>query len=908
MSISIRYYFYMTFLLFVFACQSSDKHYLGNEIVIDSLQLDKGLRFFNVQDDSVIHYLEPYFQLYIGGKPLKEKEMDALAKLGFSYYKKNEILRADSILSYCMSQSDNCFYRYLLGTVKYAMSDFERAKELVLTARNCDLLDRNRIDTIEVELNLASIYAGLIENEKSPYKALALEYFRKVVTHLSKRDNINLQIKAYSDYATFYNAHYTTQTKNDTAIHYFQMVQQLCKNQEQCYPKSFHNNYGLCCEDLAYSSKDFTYLDSAKKYYFKEISILQKNKDSLARGVCFNNIGYFYKDKPDSGLTNNDTALFYLHQATLFIKDKKARVRSFEDYIRNRSITAKTYQKRYNKTQNIVDLDSALSYFAQIPELMDTMRTTLGEEESKTLLTRLLYNVYEPAIESAFTLYQTKQQEHYLQEAYNFIEAGKSLGLVESINDKKALVKGGIPLKLLEEEERLQKEINALKTRTDISNIQTKLSLEQDLAALLARFKQEYPRYYEWKYPNRFEDIQRIQEKCKAENRIFIDFFQGEGNVFALYITANDQGIIQKKIADTIVEQSVDSLYKLVNLMQKDNKEAETLYKKQSNYIYKLFFAELDSVLSKTKVMNDPLKVTLELDGYLHKIPFDALVKDTANKKYLIEDYNITYAYSAYLWLHPENKPQQNNQMIGFAPVFDDTLYKMFQHSTDLAEKELPSTLSTLPQLSEDYGMKIFLREKASLNTYEQEAEKYSIIHLATHAFANDAFPDSSCLALSPNKLDDSIQKGHLYLPNIYATPLNAQLVLLTACETAKGKIHKGEGVMSIARGFRYAGCERIIMTLWSVDDKETMGISQLFYENLAKGENYSDALYHAKRKRIGQNPYYWGAIVFIGNENGVFDMKKQKNYTWLIGGVCLFSIIIIFFRKRLFTLLRFFK
>lgn len=117
-----------------------------------------------------------------------------------------------------------------------------------------------------------------------------------------------------------------------------------------------------------------------------------------------------------------------------------------------------------------------------------------------------------------------------------------------------------------------------------------------------------------------------------------------------------------------------------------------------------------------------------------------------------------------------------------------------------------------------------------------------------------------------------SIDEGYLHTYELYNLRLNSELTILSACDTGYGKLVKGEGVMSIARGFLYAGSRSIMMSLWQVSDFATCKVVNYFYEGLSKGMEKDEALRKAKIKyirssdNIKSNPAYWAPFVLIGD------------------------------------------
>jgi CHAT domain-containing protein len=147
----------------------------------------------------------------------------------------------------------------------------------------------------------------------------------------------------------------------------------------------------------------------------------------------------------------------------------------------------------------------------------------------------------------------------------------------------------------------------------------------------------------------------------------------------------------------------------------------------------------------------------------------------------------------------------------------------------------------------------------------------YRYLHFATHAYVDDVFPGLSWLALSKVDNRGQEQPGYLQLNDIYRLRLNADLVTLGACRTGLGKQLRGEGMISLTRGFIYAGAPRVMVSLWDVPDRETSQLMQSFYRNLLKQNlPVSEALRRAQVEMWEQAqsnaPFFWAAFSLQGD------------------------------------------
>jgi CHAT domain-containing protein len=153
------------------------------------------------------------------------------------------------------------------------------------------------------------------------------------------------------------------------------------------------------------------------------------------------------------------------------------------------------------------------------------------------------------------------------------------------------------------------------------------------------------------------------------------------------------------------------------------------------------------------------------------------------------------------------------------------------------------------------------------------DLKRYRIVHFATHTVLNDDHPDLSSLVLSLVDEKGNPQSGFLRLRDMYNLQLAAELVVLSACDTALGKEVKGEGLMSMVRGFMYSGTPRVLASLWKIDDEATAELMKEFYKNLLQsGMAPAAALRQAQitqlQKKSRQSPYYWAGFQLQGEWN----------------------------------------
>src|SRR5262245_29900047 len=151
-----------------------------------------------------------------------------------------------------------------------------------------------------------------------------------------------------------------------------------------------------------------------------------------------------------------------------------------------------------------------------------------------------------------------------------------------------------------------------------------------------------------------------------------------------------------------------------------------------------------------------------------------------------------------------------------------------------------------------------------------QQLSQYRILHFATHGLLNSERPELSGLVFSLIDREGKPQDGYLRLHEIFNLQLNADLVVLSACETGLGKEIKGEGLIGLTRGFMYSGAPRVVASLWSVDDLATAELMKLFYQRMLKdglpaGAALRAAQIELSRQKRWASPYFWAGFVLHG-------------------------------------------
>src|SRR6266404_3250111 len=235
-------------------------------------------------------------------------------------------------------------------------------------------------------------------------------------------------------------------------------------------------------------------------------------------------------------------------------------------------------------------------------------------------------------------------------------------------------------------------------------------------------------------------------------------------------------------------------------------------------------------------------------DGQLHLVPFDALVEPSG--RYVVECRTVVYAPSATSFFLLRTSANRKSSTRGLLAVGGVPYQQSGTKLGDLpssrdealnADAALPNPSNTL------------LLGKEATETAFKKSVNHRIIHLAVHAIANGTSPDQAAFILlsDPQHGED----GSLYPSEIVQLPLNADLVVLSACDTAVGPVEGEEGISTLARAFLLAGTRTVISTLWTIDDDSTLYLMKVFYAELARKK-------FGPRKAV---PYYWAGLTLEG-------------------------------------------
>ncbi|MEE9271363.1 MAG: CHAT domain-containing protein, partial [Candidatus Krumholzibacteria bacterium] len=301
-----------------------------------------------------------------------------------------------------------------------------------------------------------------------------------------------------------------------------------------------------------------------------------------------------------------------------------------------------------------------------------------------------------------------------------------------------------------------------------------------------------------------------------------------------------------------------------------------TLLKTARN-LYELLVQPAEESLKKAKT------VVIVPDGILFETPFEALLtrnpdenKSWKDQPFLARSFDTIYSPSASVFLRLEKAKKRGKYSEELLALGDpDYSHLATGSGTSKTLAPLPQTRAEVMSISsrlKDDQKKVLLGEEASEARLKEilRASRPRILHLATHGLINPLEPASSSIALCTS--DGSSEDGYLHTLEILSLPLDVGLVVLSACETARGKVSRGEGVVGLSRAFIASGAGGVVASLWAVSDESTAQLMDKFYERmLGKKHPAGKALNEARLAMIKTDdfahPFYWSPFIVIGTD-----------------------------------------
>lgn len=579
-----------------------------------------------------------------------------------------------------------------------------------------------------------------------------------------------------------------------------------------------------------------------------------------------------------------------------------------------------------NKKHN--DAYIASIHFDETIKFINKIRLSFTEADSKAYLGSYSTPFYEDAIHTKLLLQAATQDNNYLTEAYYLARQSTAFLLRESVNDERAMTIGQVPADTVNLLQNLNKQISELsEAATEAPDLQDSLQTiifqrKRERIALLDELEQHYPLYYQLKHDLQPASLDSLQSRL-ADSTLVIDYFMGEEQLYT-FVYDKQQLQVYTTLLDSNFLQQIQQYRKTLadlDYIREQPQRAEQEFVSSSYYLYQTL---IDSVWQHFP-NTDFNRLLIVPDGILNYLSFECLLQQSTDnwldrKAFLVHDFAVRYAYYADLLLANDDA-QEGNRFLGFGTEYNDaTLEELNVAEQDsISNPDLQGAIrgKNLSKLlfADDEVLDVaeltdgqsFVNEQATKANFLRHSENYDIVHIAAHSFIDDENDSTAYIAFHQNKPEEDFL---LSLPEIYSMQLDANMVSLSSCQTGLGALERGEGVMSLARAFNFAGSKSMLASQWSIVDQSSYAIMTAFYRYLDKGLSKDIALQKAKLDYLYDDkvsspayriPPYWAAIIMVGDESPVVFVPAKHSYEWLwvlvVAG--LISFILLFLHRQ---------
>lgn len=494
-------------------------------------------------------------------------------------------------------------------------------------------------------------------------------------------------------------------------------------------------------------------------------------------------------------------------------------------------------------------------------------------------------------VAAAFEVYQQEGDATWMQTAFAFAEQAKSMPLYERLQALRA--SRLLPDSVQQQRRRVQVELafyerlcfeaaQGLRTPAD-ERLQAwkdrRFALREQEEALEHRLEAEFPDYARAKYRDQPPELSAMQAAL-ANHTAWLAFSTGDTQRFAWLVLPDTVHFLKQDVPPSFD----NTLRRYLGYLSTPPQAGQG-----SDSLLQAAYALSRQLLPVELFPHRLERLIISPDGLLHYLPFEALLQSYdqgmssrrfSSLPFWVKRLAISYQPSARLWAEchriPEDKPSQ--RWAGFAPSYSSEQLQALQEApatnwvtTRADSSQLPFAVEEVQAIARSWGGRSFVGTTAREQLFKQRARAYAVLHLATHGLLNDRDPRYNYLLFAPP--EDSTEDGFLQTVEMNQIRLNADLVVLSACNTGSGLLRKGEGILSLARGFAAAGSRSLLLSLWQVPDRATSQLMQAFYAQLRQGLPKDLALQQAQLAYLSQqqtslyaHPYFWAGFVLMGN------------------------------------------
>jgi CHAT domain-containing protein/Tfp pilus assembly protein PilF len=646
------------------------------------------------------------------------------------------------------------------------------------------------------------------------------------------------------------------------------------------------NNIGQVYSDLGEKQK-------ALEYFTQALTLHRAVGNRAGEATTLNNIGKVYID-----LGEKQKALEYCTQALDIFRAVGFR----EGEAVTLGNIGVIERDRGNLGEARTRIEAAL-------DLIEAVRAQAPGPELRATFLASYRDYYELYIDLLLRQHEREPDTGHDRVAFQASERARARSLLELLTEARVDVRQGIAPELKERERAVHARLAAIQSRLLQAYQQPRPDAAQ-IAALEAEFKRadaereeveweirrRHPRYAELQYPTPV-GVSAVQGMLE------------EGTALLEYVLLRESGIVFVVTREEFRAVRLGSAQTIREYVEK-LREAVAAGPRRgafSNYVLHARWLYQELVQPVEAWIEGKRELIIVPDGILYYLPFELLLTsaegmggDPRRLPYLVRKYAVRYVPSASVWVgRPEAERREwEKTLVAYAdPVYGDmegAVREAWRSAFGELAKlpRLPHSRREVQQIARLYpAAEVVLRvgqEAREERVKSGEAERARYVHFAAHGVLNENKPEYSGIVLTlgaPSALatragetaraeperagqrEESAEDGLLQVYEVFNLRLNAEVAVLSACETGLGKEVRGEGMVGLTRAFLYAGAEAVVVSLWKVMDPATAELMVRFYRHLRAGMKKAEALRQARLEMLDQyaHPYYWAAFVLVG-------------------------------------------
>jgi tetratricopeptide (TPR) repeat protein/CHAT domain-containing protein len=731
---------------------------------------------------------------------------------------------------------------------------------------------KNRWFEAKILSNMGRIYDFLGERQK------AFDYYNQALSlHRTVGDKEGEAI-VLNNLGNFYD-----NSGEEKAIDYYNQALLLHRSLRNRYQEAITlHNIGGVYDNLGEHKE-------ALEYYNQTLLIRRNIGDRYGEAFTLNNIGAVY-----SSLEEPQKALEYYNQALVL---RRATSDRYGEVFTLKSIA--------DVELDLGNLNQALTQIEAAIAIIEKLRTNIVSSDLRTSYFASVQATYGLNIDILMALHRQNPKAGHDIAAFEVSERARARSLIELLNEARADIRQGVDPELGKKQRQLLQQLNT-RTQYQLELFKSQFTEEQkqairkeiaDLQTQLQEVENQIrvknPRYAELTQPQPLT-LKEIQQQVVDDNTILLAYWLGEERSYLWAITStsvNTYVLPKQAEIETAAKLFSDFLINPARMRNLSTKAAAA-----TAALGQMLLGPVAGELGQKRLV-------IVGDGALQYIPFSALSAPQASptdevKPLLVEHEIVNLPSASTLASIRRDIAQRQVAPKAVAvladPVFSQDDPRVNSNSQVPASTASPQAEQITRGFNDRSGVALFAR----LPWTQQEAQKilelvpesdrfqasdftasretatstqlsqYRILHFATHGFFNTLHPELSGIVLSLVDRQGKPLNGLLVTPDIFNLNLPAELIVLSGCQTGLGKEIRGEGLVGLTRGLMYAGASRVMVSLWSVNDRSTAELMSRFYQKMLQEKMPPAAALRAAQISMWQEkrePHSWAAFILQG-------------------------------------------